>query len=89
MDRRHRRSSDRRTALHLYLESRLRELGARSLRVTTVDGEIIAGVGDDTFTDEWVPTWTRRVEGAPLVVSSSGGRASDDIALGVRRIVMT
>lgn len=87
MDRRQRRSSDHRTALHLFLESRLCELGARSLRVSTLDGEIVAGVGDDSFADEWVPTWTRRVEGAPLVVAASGGRASDEIAFGVRRIL--
>ena len=87
MNRRTRRSSDRSTALHLFLESQLRESGARSLRVTTTSGEIIAGVGDCAFTDEWRATWTHPVEGTPLVVAASGGRASDHVALGVWRIV--
>lgn len=87
MDRRQRRSSDRRTALHFYLESRLREQGARSVRVTTLSGDIVAAVGDDAYADDWVATWTRRVEGAPLVVASSGGRPCDEVAGGVRRIL--
>ena len=87
MDRRNRRSSDRRSALHLFLESQLAALGARSLRVITATGEMVAGVGDDAYTDEWVPSWTRNVEGTSLVVASSGGRWSEDVALGIRRIV--
>jgi hypothetical protein len=86
MDRRHRRSTDRSTALHLFLESQLDNLGARSLRVTTAAGEIIAAVGDDAYVDAWLPTWTRAVEGTPFTVASSGGRRSDDVALGVCRI---
>ncbi len=87
MNRRTRRSSDRSTALHLFLESQLRECGARSLRLTTTSGEIIAGVGDCAFVDEWSPTWTDRIEGTPLVVASSGGRQTESVALGVWRIV--
>jgi hypothetical protein len=87
MDRRQRRSRDRRTALHLFLESQRSKLDARSLRVTTLGGEVVAGVGEDVYADDWVATWTLRVDGEPLVVAASGGRTSDDIGLGVRRIM--
>lgn len=86
MDRRQRRSGDRRTALHLYLEAQQRELGARSIRVTTAGGRVIAAVGDDAYADEWAPTWMRPVDDL-LLVASAGGRPSETIAAGVRRIV--
>ena len=86
-DRRQRRSSDPHTALHFFLEGLLRKQGARSVRVTTDSGEIIAAVGNDAYTDEWVATWTREVKGTPLTVASSGGTPSDDVANGVRRIL--
>jgi len=91
MERRNRRSSDRLTALHLYLESQLERLAVRSIRVMTTAGEIVAAVGDDAYADEWTPTWTRRVKDAPFVVafSSSGDRReSDDIAPVVSRILV-
>ena len=86
MDRRQRRSSDLRTALHLFLESQQRELGARSMRVTTAGGRVIAAVGDDAYADEWTPTWMRPVDNL-LLVASAGGRPSDALAAGVRRIL--
>lgn len=86
MDRRQRRSSDRRTALHLFLESQQRELGARSMRVTTASGRVIAAVGDDAYADAWTPTWMRPVDNL-LLVASSGGSPSDTPADGVRRIL--
>jgi hypothetical protein len=89
MDRRTRRSSDRRTALHLYLESQLERLAVRSIRVMTTAGDIVAAVGDDAYADEWAPTWTRRVKDAPFVVASSGGRESDDVAPVVGRIIVS
>jgi hypothetical protein len=91
MERRSRRSSDRLTALHLYLESQLERLAVRSIRVMTTAGEIVAAVGDDAYADEWTPTWTRRVKDAPYVVSfaSTGERyESDDIAPVVSRILV-
>lgn len=92
MERRTRRSSDRLTALHLYLESQLQRLAVRSIRVMTTAGEIVAAVGDDAYADEWTPTWTRRVKDAPFVVafSASGDerRESDDIAPVVSRILV-
>jgi len=88
MERRQRRSRDRHTALHLFLESQLSKQGSRSIRVTRRDGEVIAGVGDDAYVDEWTATWTVPVGGVDeLVVASSGGRPSDDVARGVRRIL--
>lgn len=87
MDRRQRRSSDRRTALHLFLESQRVELGARSLRVSTLGGDILAAVGDDAYADDWRASWTVPVDGTALVVAASGGRASRAVALGVHRIV--
>ena len=91
MERRTRRSSDRLTALHLYLESQLQRLAVRSIRVMTTAGEIVAAVGDDAYADEWTPTWTRRVKDAPYVVAfSSDDRAeSDDIAPVVSRILIS
>jgi hypothetical protein len=92
MERRTRRSSDRLTALHLYLESQLQRLAVRSIRVMTTAGEIVAAVGDDAYSDEWTPTWTRRVKDAPFVVafSSSADRCeSDDIAPVVSRILVS
>ncbi len=88
MDQRQRRSRDRRTALHLFLESKCK-LDASSLRVSTMGGEIVAAVGDDAYADDWIATSTLRVRagGEELVVASSGARMSDDVGLGVRRIL--
>ena len=88
MDRRRRRSSDFRTAIHLFLESQRRELGARSMRVTTAGGRVIAAVGDDAYVDEWTPTWMRPVDDL-LLVASAGGRPSESVAAGVRRNIRT
>ncbi len=87
MDRRQRRSSDCRTALHLFLESQRAAQGARSLRVSTLAGDVIAAVGDDAYADDWRATWSLPVEGTSLVVASAGGRESRDVGAGVRRIV--
>jgi hypothetical protein len=86
MERRHRRSTDHRTALHLFLESQLLAVGARSLRVTTRSGRILAGVGDDAYADGWRASWSCPVEGTALTIASSGGRRTGDLASGVRRI---
>ena len=87
MDRRQRRSSDRRTALHLFLESQREERGARSLRVSTLAGDVVAAVGDDAYADDWRATWSLPVDGTALVVASAGGRESRSVGDGVRRIV--
>ena len=55
--------------------------------MTTASGDIIAGVGDDTYADEWIPTWMLPIEGMPVVIASSGGVKRDEIAHGVRRIM--
>ena len=93
LERRARRSSDRRTALHLYLESQLQRLAVSSIRVMTTAGDIVAAVGDDAYADEWTPTWTRRVKDAPFVVgfsSATGDRCeSDDITPVVSRILVS
>jgi len=85
MDRRQRRSGDRRTALHLFLESLLAKLDARSMRLTRGD-DILAGVGDDAYADEWRPTWMLPVT-EDLFLASSGGRPNLEIAPSVRRIL--
>jgi hypothetical protein len=87
MNRRQRRSSDPRTALHLFLESQCSEIDARSLRVVDRSGEVVAAVGDDAYADDWLPTWTLPVGGTELVVAASGGKKSPDVGLGVRRIL--
>ena len=46
MERRERRSAERDVALKLFLESHMRKLEVRALTVATLEGKMVAGVGD-------------------------------------------
>jgi len=69
----------------LFLESQLSKEGARSIRVTRANGDVLAGVGDDAFADEWVASAT--IGAGDVRVESSGGRLGDEVARGVKRIM--
>ena len=83
-----RRSTDRDTALQLFIASQRQKLDAHALTVTTLDGKTIAGVGEiDESRTERVAMWQIRVGGECLVLTAWGGPLSYEAASGLRRIV--
>jgi hypothetical protein len=88
MERRQRRSSDRGTALQLFIAAQRERLAAEALTVMNGEGKTIAGVGeiDESRTDR-MATWELRAKDEWLVVTSWGGSLTYEVGRGVRRIV--
>ena len=87
MERRRKRSSDRGTALQLFIAAQRKKLAAEALTVMNGEGMTIAGVGeiDESRTDR-IATWELRARDEWLVVTSWGGSLTYEVGSGVRRI---
>jgi hypothetical protein len=100
-ERRIARSSRPEVAIHLFLEHARERLGVRALALSTADGSLLAGAGEDldrvarlgaeaqagVATAERVATW-RMCMGDDVLLLTSSGRAMDpDLGAGVRRIL--
>jgi hypothetical protein len=88
MERRQRRSTDRKNALQLFIAFQRGKLAADALTIMNAEGTTIAGVGeiDESRTDR-IATWELRAAGEWLVVTSWGGSLTHEVGTGVRRIL--
>jgi hypothetical protein len=88
MERRHRRSIDRDTALQLFIAYQRKKLCADALTVMNAEGTTIAGVGEiDESRADSIATWELRAGGEWLVLTSWGGTLTYEVGSGVRRIL--
>ena len=88
MERRQRRSSDRGTALQLFIAAQREKLAVEALTVMNEEGMTIAGVGEiDTSREGRIATWEIRADEEWLVVTSWGGSLTYEVGSGVRRIL--
>lgn len=97
------RSTDPLEALTRLLESHRARLGAKALALSTPEGVVVAGSGDQIdeaaelgsrvdredadVHDDHVATWRLTAGHVELLLTSVGGHLSYDVGSGVRRIV--
>jgi hypothetical protein len=88
MERRHRRSTDRDTALQLFISHQREKLRADALTLMNASGTTIAGVGEiDQSRESHVATWELRAGGEWIVLTSWGGSLTYEVGSGIRRLL--
>jgi hypothetical protein len=101
VERRRERSTRTDEALGLLLEHARERLGVRALALSTSEGAVVAGAGEDIYRlaelgaaldaggvpRASVATWRLRVNDGDLLLTSAGPLMDPDLGAGVRRIL--